>query len=143
MITQERDGLLLSDDASRLDVALVHHWLSDLSYWAAGRSLDIVRRSIERSWCLGVYSDAELVAFTRVVTDEATIAWICDVFVTEEYRGRGIGTWMARVAVDRCAEAGVRRILLATSDAHGVYSKVGFRPLVAPERWMEIDLHST
>ncbi len=143
MITQERDGLLLSDDASRLDVALVHHWLSDLSYWAAGRSLDIVGRSIERSWCLGVYSDAELVAFTRVVTDEVTIAWICDVFVTEEYRGRGIGTWMARVAVDRCAEAGVRRILLATSDAHGVYSKVGFRPLVAPERWMEIDLHST
>lgn len=142
MISLERDGLLLSDDPSLLDVDLIHHWLSDESYWAAGRSLDTVRRSIERSRCLGVYRDGGQIAFARTVTDEATVAWICDVFVVESQRGLGIGTWMAHVAVDWCRTVGVRRILLATSDAHEVYARVGFRSLVAPQRWMEIDLQS-
>jgi len=139
MRSVEADGLVLSDDPSRIDVDLVHHWLSELSYWASGRTLDTVRRSIENSYCIGVYEGARQVAFTRVVSDEATFAWVCDVFVDEAHRGAGIGRWMVREAVAWCADLGILRITLGTRDAHGVYEAVGFRSLARPERWMEID----
>jgi GNAT superfamily N-acetyltransferase len=134
------DSYEIDTDLGRLDVAKVHSWLSTDAYWALGRSLETVRRSVEGSLSFGVYAPSgELIGFARVVTDLATFAWLCDVYVAPESRGRGLGTWLVGVIRDRLQAAGVYRILLATSDAHSVYAKVGFAPLIDATRWMEIN----
>ena len=143
-LVRRADGLEISFDAARLDVDRVFHWLSDDSYWAAGRTRDVVERSIAGSLVAGVFAgpsaDDELVAFARVVTDDATFAWICDVYVSPDWRGRGIGSWLTEVLVAELVERrGILRLLLATRDAHAVYAKAGFEPLVGVWRWMEID----
>jgi GNAT superfamily N-acetyltransferase len=117
----------------------VHRWLSDESYWAAGRSRDVVDRSFAASLGVGVYDGSSQVAVARVVTDGVTFAWVCDVFVDAGHRGRGIGTWLMAAVTEHLAGRGVGRVVLATRDAHPVYAGVGFAPLAAPERWMEID----
>jgi chloramphenicol-sensitive protein RarD len=122
-----------------MDLDRVHGWLSEESYWAAGRPRAVVDRSFAASLGVGVYDGATQVAVARVVTDRATFAWVCDVFVDAEYRGRGIGTWLMAAITEHLRDLGVLRVVLATGDAHAVYAKVGFRPLAAPERWMEID----
>jgi GNAT superfamily N-acetyltransferase len=140
MMTQRHDGYEIDTDPARLDVARVHQWLSTDAYWAMGRPADVVARSIEGSLCFGVYgNDGAQVGFARVVTDGATFAWLCDVYVAPSARGVGLGTWLVQVVRDRMQAMGVRRILLATADAHGVYARVGFAPLADPGRWMEID----
>jgi GNAT superfamily N-acetyltransferase len=132
-------GYVISDDASRVDIDLVHRWLAEEAYWAKGRPHDVVVRSLAASLNLGVYSPGgSQVAFCRWVTDGATFAWLCDVFVDRGHRGSGIGTWLVEVAVAHPAVAGVKRKLLATQDAHDLYAKVGFERLRAPERWMEL-----
>jgi len=136
---QLSDGLVVSTDPARLDVALVHRWLSDESYWAAGRPRHVVERSLEGSLVLGVYDGSRQVGFGRAVTDAATFAWLCDVYVDEEYRGRGVGGALVETAVSILQDLGVPRIVLATRDAHEVYERAGFTPLAAPQRWMEID----
>ncbi|MFI2650607.1 GNAT family N-acetyltransferase [Micromonospora fulviviridis] len=138
------DGYLLSTDPDRLDLDRVHHWLSTDAYWALGRDRDTVGRAFAGSIGFGVYrpGDGRQVAVARVVTDRATFAWLCDVYVDQAERGRGLGTWLAGAARDHLAEWGVRRIVLATNDAHGVYAKVGFTP-VEPGRWMEYDQRVT
>jgi len=141
MFTLTRDdGYLLSTDPDRLDLARVHQWLSADAYWAMGRDRDTVERAFAGSIPFGVYrpGDGRQVAVARVVTDRATFAWLCDVYVDRAERGRGLGTWLAGAVRDHLADLGVRRIVLATNDAHGVYAKVGFTP-VLPERWMEYD----
>ncbi|MGK5737356.1 GNAT family N-acetyltransferase [Micromonospora sp. URMC 103] len=134
------DGYLLTTDPGRLDLARVHHWLSTDAYWAIGRERETVEHSFAGSIPFGVYrpGDGRQVAVARVVTDRATFAWLCDVYVDPAERGRGLGTWLAASVRDHLADLGVRRIVLATNDAHGVYAKVGFTP-VHPERWMELD----
>ena len=133
------DGLILSDDATRLDVDRIHAWLA-ASYWAGGRDRPTIERSIAGSLAYGVYAPGgEQVAFARVVTDRATFAWICDVVVDDAWRGKGIGSWLMRGVVDAITKLGVRRTVLATRDAHGVYEPIGFTPLAYPEFWMEID----
>ncbi|MGW4152782.1 GNAT family N-acetyltransferase [Micromonospora chersina] len=138
------DGYLLTTDPDRLDLDRVHHWLSTDAYWALGRDRDTVGRAFAGSIGFGVYrpGDGRQVAVARVVTDRATFAWLCDVYVDPAERGRGLGTWLAGAARDHLAEWGVRRIVLATNDAHGVYAKVGFTP-VEPGRWMEYDRRVT
>ncbi|GAB3388550.1 GNAT family N-acetyltransferase [Micromonospora halotolerans] len=138
------DGYLLSTDPDRLDLDRVHHWLSTDAYWALGRDRDTVARAFAGSIGFGVYrpGDGRQVAVARVVTDRATFAWLCDVYVDRAERGRGLGTWLAGAARDHLAEWGVRRIVLATADAHGVYAKVGFTP-VEPDRWMAYDQRVT
>ncbi|TDC72172.1 GNAT family N-acetyltransferase [Micromonospora sp. KC606] len=140
MFTATRDGYQLSTDPDRIDLGRVHHWLSTDAYWALGRSRETVARAFAGSIAFGVYraGDGAQVAVARVVTDAATFAWLCDVYVARRERGRGLGSWLAGAARDHLAELGVRRILLATADAHGVYAKLGFIP-VQPERWMELD----
>lgn len=128
----------LSSDPARLDRDRVHHWLSEQAYWALGRSRDVLDRAIDGSRSYGVYDDAtgEQLGYARVVTDGATFAWLCDVFVDDAARGRGVGkTLMAGVVADLEA-LGVRRTLLATADAHGLYEQYGFVPVPDPERWM-------
>jgi GNAT superfamily N-acetyltransferase len=147
-LARRADGLEISLDPARVDVDRVHHWLSDESYWAAGRSRDVVERSLAGSMVAGVYTGptaaAELVGFARVVTDGATFAWICDVFVDEPWRGRGIASWLiAELVEELLVRRQVLRLLLATRDAHAVYAKSGFEPLEGAWRWMEIDHRPT
>jgi GNAT superfamily N-acetyltransferase len=126
--------------AEDLDVDLIHRWLSTDSYWAAGRSREVVERSIRGSLCLGVFtSGGQQVAFARAVTDSATFAWVADVYVDRAHRGRGLGGWLVGELRDRIESTGVLRLVLATADAHGVYERLGFAPLARPERYMEID----
>ncbi len=139
LLKQTRNGLLLSDDDSLLDLTKVHHWLSVESYWANGREFDVVVRAFENSYAIGVYENETQVAVARLVSDTATYAWLCDVFVDSAYRGRGIGTWLTEASVEWAEKNGVKRIVLATRDAHEVYSRAGFKPLAAPDRWMAID----
>jgi GNAT superfamily N-acetyltransferase len=136
------DGYVLSTDPARIDLDRVHSWLSTDAYWAKGRPRETVARSIEASTVFGIYrpQDGRQVAFARAVTDGATFAWLCDVYVDPGERGRGLGTWLAVATKAHFQETGVRRVLLATWDAHGVYAKAGYAPLAVPEQWMELDL---
>jgi len=111
--------------------------LSTSAYWAMGRPLDVVRRSIEHSLCFGMYRGDMQIGFARVVTDYATFAWLADVFVLPEFRGRGLGKWLLEVISGHHRLQGLRRWLLATKDAHGLYAQYGFTPLSAPHRFME------
>jgi GNAT superfamily N-acetyltransferase len=133
------DGYLLTDDRNRLDVETVHRWLSTDAYWAVGRTLDQMRAVIDGSEPVGVYLDGRQVAFARVVTDGVLFAYLADVYVDRSCRGLGLGTWLVRTLRDDLAARGVKRFLLATKDAHGVYAQIGFAP-ADPETWMLCDL---
>ncbi len=132
-----RGGLLVSTDPARLDLDLVQRWLSG-SYWSPGIPRETVRRAFEGSLGFGVYEGRRQLGVARVVSDGATFAYLCDVFVDEPARGRGLGTWLVECARAHPALQGLRRWLLATRDAHEVYRRLGFVPLARPEGWMEI-----
>ncbi|MFR9673168.1 GNAT family N-acetyltransferase [Streptomyces sp. TR06-5] len=134
---RRQDGYEMSTAVDRLDTALIHHWLSTDAFWALNRSRDTVERSVRSSLNFGVYHpDGHQVAYARVVTDRATFAWLCDVYVSPEHRGRGLGTWIATSVRDHLAPYDLKRVLLATLDAHEVYAKAGFVPVPDPERLM-------
>ncbi len=137
IIEHRRESFSVSTDKSRLDVDLIHRYLSQTSYWAQGRPLDVVVRSIEHSLCFGVYDGDRQVGFARVVTDYATFAWLCDVFILESHRGRGLGKWMIECIVACPDLQGLRSFLLATRDAHDLYRGYGgFENLEKPDKWM-------
>ncbi len=129
----------LSTDPARLDLATIHRWLAESSYWARGRPLEIVARSIQNSMSFAAYApDGTMAAYARVVTDYATFAWIRDVFVLDAHRGRGLGKRLVAEIVAHPRLQGLRRMLLATADAHELYRVYGnFVPIAAPDRWME------
>lgn len=138
MINEYRRGrYVISTDRARLDLNMIHDFLTNSSYWAVGRKLETVRRSIEHSLSFGLYDDERQIGFARVVTDYATFAWMADVFVLEEARGLGLGTWLVEVILAHPELQGFRRWTLATKDAHEIYRKFGFSELKRPERWME------
>jgi len=121
------DGHFVSDDRQLVDLERVHRWLSDESYWAAGRPFELVARSIENSVTLGCYNSAGLqVGICRWVTDSATFGWLCDVFVDAGHRGSGLGVFLVESALAHPAVEGLRLLLLATRDAHDLYGKFGF-----------------
>ncbi|MFD3645200.1 GNAT family N-acetyltransferase [Streptomyces cyaneofuscatus] len=131
------DGYEIDTDPGRLDIGLVHHWLSTDAFWALGRSRDTVERSIGGSLNFGVYGpDGCQVAYARVVTDRATFAWLCDVYVAPAHRGRGLGVQLATAVRDHLAPYELKRTMLATVDAHELYAKAGFVPVPAPEHLM-------
>ncbi|ROQ62780.1 ribosomal protein S18 acetylase RimI-like enzyme [Streptomyces sp. 840.1] len=132
----------ISSDPSRLDPARIHNWLSTDAYWALGRTRERQDLAIAGSLGFGAYDLAtgEQVGYARVVTDYATFGWLCDVYVDRAARGHGLGAGLVVAARDHLAEAGVRRVVLATEDAHGVYEKVGFKPLDSPDKWMSLKL---
>ncbi|WP_086768112.1 GNAT family N-acetyltransferase [Streptomyces bobili] len=136
------EGYEISADPDRIDVARVHHWLSTDAYWALGREREKQERAIAGSLNFGVYDamSGEQVAYARVVTDLATFAWLCDVYVDPAVRGKGIGTSLVAAVRDHLRPHGLRRILLATRDAHGVYEKIGFEALAEPDHWMALVL---
>ncbi|MFI7539670.1 GNAT family N-acetyltransferase [Actinoplanes sp. NPDC049599] len=142
VLQERRDGLLLSTDPGLIDHELVHGWISG-TYWATGRSAETMRRAIAGSEPVGVYREADgrQLAFARVVTDGVVFAYLCDVFVDPECRGRGLGGWLVRVLRDDLARRGLKRFVLVTRDAHRVYAPLGFEPVDAG-RWMECDLQA-
>jgi len=139
LLRQSKNGLLLSDDETLLDLSKIHHWLSVESYWANSREFDVVQKAFTHSYPLGVYEGTSQIAVARIVSDTATFAWLCDVFVDTNYRGNGIGTWLAKASVEWAEANGIKRTILATRDAHDVYSRAGFEPLKNTARWMIID----
>ena len=133
-----RDGFEADDDAARIDVDVVHGFLST-SYWAPGIPREVVARSIAGSLNMGVYAaDGAMVAFARMVTDRATFAWLADVFVVPEQRGHGLGKFVVSTLLDHPDLAVVRRLMLATADAHELYRSYGFTELPDPDRMMII-----
>ena len=133
----ERPPYSISTDPARLDLRAVHAYLTR-SYWSPGVPFEIVERAAANSICFGLYLGDEQVGYARVVTDEATFAYLCDVYVLEEHRGRGLGKWLVDVVLSHPRLQGLRRILLATRDAHTLYEQHGFRRLARPENFMDI-----
>jgi GNAT superfamily N-acetyltransferase len=127
----------VSTDPERVDIDVVHDFLTR-SYWAQGIPMETVRRSIENSICFGIYHGRQQVGFARIVSDQATFAYLADVFVLPEYRGRGLSRWLMECIVGHPDLQGLRRWMLATRDAHGLYARFGFTPVQKPDRWMEI-----
>ncbi|MBA3806560.1 MAG: GNAT family N-acetyltransferase [Acidobacteria bacterium] len=127
----------ISTDRARLDTEVIHDYLSGESYWAKGRSMETIKRSIENSMAFGLYKGTEQVGFARVITDYATFAWLADVFILDSARGQGLGKWLIEVILAHPELQGFRRWILATKDAHKLYRRFGFVELKRPERWME------
>ena len=133
------DGYLVTDDQARLDLLRIHHWLCNESYWATGRSVEQVEKSVRGSITFGCFApDGVPAGVSRLVTDGATFAWLCDVFVDKDFRGRGLGRLLVAAAVRHPEVQGIDRILLATGAAHDLYRKFGFTSLADPQRWMEL-----
>jgi GNAT superfamily N-acetyltransferase len=126
----------ISTDPARIDAVMVHEFLTN-SYWAKGIPLETVRLSIENSIPFGVYHGQQLVGFARIISDRATFAYLADVFVLPSHRGRGLSRWLMECIVSHPDLQGLRRWMLATQDAHGLYAKFGFKPIRNSERWME------
>lgn len=128
----------VSTERARLDLSTIHKYLSERSYWAAGVPLPIMQKAIENSLCFGVFEAERMIGFARVVTDYATFGYLADVFILEEYRGRGLSKWLMECVMTHPDLQGFRRWMLATRDAHELYRKFGFAGLGHPERIMEI-----
>jgi GNAT superfamily N-acetyltransferase len=135
--TWKKGELAVSTDPARLDLSVIHGFLSK-SYWAEGIAVERVARSIAGSLPFGVYDGNTQVGLARVITDRATFAYLADVFIVESYRGRGLSKWLLECILTHPELQGLRRFLLATRDAHGLYRKAGFTPLGDPERFMVI-----
>jgi N-acetylglutamate synthase-like GNAT family acetyltransferase len=131
-----REKLLISTDPGLLDSEVIYDFLSR-AYWAQGRARSIIELSLKNSLVFGLYDEGRQIGLARVVTDHATFAWLCDVFIHEDYRGRGMGKWLMASILSHPDLQGLRRFLLATRDAHRLYSQFGFTALNNPDRWME------
>jgi GNAT superfamily N-acetyltransferase len=136
-IEYHHKGYTISTEVAQLDIPLIHEYLSQQSYWAKGRSLEVVKCSINHSLCFGVYEGKKQVGFARVVTDYATFSWLCDVFIIESHRYRGLGKWLIATVVEHPELQSAKQFLLATRDAHKLYRRYGgFEDLPMPEKWM-------
>ena|ERR1700744_1931631 len=131
-------GYTLSTDKSRLDVDAIHHFLSMESYWARHIPRALVERAIDHSVCFGLYHGDAQVGFARVVTDQATFGYLADVYVLADHRGRGLSKWMMEGIMSHPDLQGLRRFMLATRDAHSLYTQFGFAPLADPAPLMQI-----
>lgn len=132
------DGVLYSDNKKLLQEEVIYNYLSKESYWAQGIPLQIVKDAIEGSVCFGAYKDNKQIAFARIITDNATFGYLADVFVLEEFRGKGISKTLMKFIMDYPPCKNFRRLMLATKDAHSLYEKFGFQKLSTPDRMMEI-----
>lgn len=129
----------ISTDKARLDLALIHQFLSEESTWAINIPRALVETSVQHSLCFGGYEDGKQIAFARVVSDHATFAYLMDVFVLPEHQGRGLSKQLIQNIMDHPQLQGLRRFMLASSNARGLYQKWGFQALGKPEIMMEIN----
>lgn len=132
-----KDRFIISTDPARLDVDAIVDMLTR-AYWAAGRPRERTERALRNSLVFGVYDGDRQIGLARVITDTSIFAYLCDVFIHEDYRGHGLGKWLVRTLMEHPDLADVRRWLLVTSDAHGLYRQFGFTSLEDPGRWMQI-----
>ena len=131
-------GFEVSDDAARLDRAMVHRFIALDSYWAKGIPRQTMDKAIDNSPCFGLYGPGGQLGFARVVTDRSTYAYLCDVFVDEAERGAGLGEWLMACVLAHPELQGLRRFSLMTKDAHALYARFGFKPMVDATRYLEI-----
>ena len=128
---------IISTDKNLLQIDAIHKFLSEDSYWAKERTREQTATAIENSLCFGVYAGENQIGFARVVSDSATFAYLGDVYIAEEFRGRGLSKWLMETIVNYSDLQNLRRWILATKDAHSLYEKFGFHALKFPARWME------
>jgi len=127
----------ISTDREKLQIDRIHAYLTKKAYWTTGRTCEMTEKTIEHSLCFGVYDQESQIGFARVVTDYTIFAYLCDVFILEEYQGQGLGKWLTEVILNVLDEEGVRWTMLATRDAHELYEDYGgFQKLYLPEKWM-------
>lgn len=138
MQVQLSAGYTVSDDKTLLQHNVVHHYLSQQSYWAKGIPIGVVQKSIEGSYCVGVYSNGEQVGFARLVTDYATFGYLADVFVLEAHRGKGLSKEIMKFIMGQEWVQGLRNVMLGTQDAHGLYQQFGFAIPGDPKRYMSL-----
>lgn len=132
-----KKNFLISTDKSKLDLKIIHNFISN-SYWAKNRSLKTMKKAIDNSLCFGVYYGKKQVGFARVITDFTTFAYLADVFIIEEFRGKGLSKWLMNVILNYDSLKNLKRWFLATKDAHGLYEKFGFTKLKEPDKLMEM-----
>lgn len=132
-----KDGYTITTDTSKVDIPYVHGFLSN-SYWAAGIPVETVKRSVDGSLCFCLLKNEQQIGFARVITDKATFGYLADVFIDENYRGQGLSKWLVDVILHHPDLQGLRRMMLATRDAHDLYRKFGFSSLTFTDRWMNI-----
>ena len=132
-----KDKFYISTEKEKMDIDLIHSFLTR-SYWAEGISKEIVSRSIEGALCFAVFENEKQIGFARMITDRATFAYLADVFIIDEYRGLGLSKWLMEVIMSHPDLQGLRRLMLATRDAHELYKKFGFTSLNNVDRWMHI-----
>lgn len=137
-LTVKKDEYLLTTDKSKLDLKMIHEFLSGESQWAKGIPFDRVKKSIENSLCFGLYYNDSQVGFARVISDFSTIAYLGDLFILREHRGKGLSRWMLEVIMGHPDLSGLRRWILVSKDAHEVYQQYGWAMVARPENWMEI-----
>lgn len=131
------DDYEIRTELSEMDLDRIHHWLSTDAYWALGRDRDTIETAARNSLNFGIFTgDGGQVAYARVLTDRANFAWLCDVYVDRDHRGRGLGKRLVDAVIERLEPLGLGRIVLATRDAHEVYARVGFEPLPRPQDWL-------
>ena len=136
ILEHHKDGYTISTDKTRLDIPAIHSYLSDEAYWSQGIPLEIVERGIKNSLCFGLYQGETQAGFARVISDYASFAYLCDVFILEPFRAEGLGKWLMACVMSHPALQGLRNYLLFTKDAHGLYARYGFTPVANPERIM-------
>jgi GNAT superfamily N-acetyltransferase len=134
-----RGADVITDDLSRMQVPTIHAWLSKQAYWSLGRSVEAVTESLRRSRAYGVFRDGRQIALARVITDDVSFAYLCDVFVEAAHRREAVGRWLLDTILDDLRSRSITQVLLATRDARAFYDRAGFHPLTRPERWLEVD----
>jgi len=132
------EGYYISTDKAKLDIPFIHQYLSNESYWAKGIPLGVVQRAVENSLNFGVFYGGEQVGYARVVSDMATVAYLGDVFVVGAHRGKGLSKMLMSTIMGYPGLQGLRRWILLTRDAHELYAQFGWKPIAAPDRWMEV-----
>lgn len=130
------NNLIISDDKTKLDVKLIHNFLTT-SYWAEGRTIEEVKKSIEHSICFGLYKADKQIGFARILTDYTVIAYLMDVFILEEYRGKGFSKLLLKRIFEDERFKSIKKWMLATKDAHSLYAQFGFDTIKNPDRLME------
>ena len=133
----QKGDYTISTENHRLNIPLIHNFISNQSYWGQGRKIEIVQLALNNSLNFGLYKNGEQIGFARVVTDYCTFAWLADVFIIDGFRGEGLSKWLMEVIMSHPRLINMRRWVLATKDAHGLYAQFGFGPMAQPERWME------
>ncbi|XOV91792.1 MAG: GNAT family N-acetyltransferase [Bacteroidota bacterium] len=137
-LTLYKEGFCISTDKSRLDLDSIHEFLSTKAYWCLNIPKNKVQIAIQNSLCFGLYREEKQIGFARVISDYSTIAYLGDVYILEEYRGQGLSKWLMETIMNHELLQGLRRWILLTGDAHGLYRQFGWTEIADPSKWMEL-----